>query len=187
MNNTLVNSFNFNQHRSPNINYSNGIFVVHIQAAKPFPNAFGELTNNVFSPSDLGQYLSFILQNVHIHNHYATVSFFSVYPDYAQFIIHINQNNIPYHRCLNLNKIDKSIPIPSQKEYESSELVTALRKLRWKDVMIDDQMKYVSNCKNWLAVAVGNIKAELTRFAHQNQIPFCWKIGFLDCIFETIN
>ncbi len=44
----------------------------------------------------------------------------------------------------------------------------------------NEYMSAISNMQGWLSVAIGGMKSAVTRFSHENVIPFAWQSRFHD-------
>jgi putative transposase len=53
---------------------------------------------------------------------------------------------------------------------------------RWKTKIVNQKMQDVSNRKGKLSVVIGGLKRAITRYAHDNGIPFAWQTRFYDHI-----
>ncbi len=52
---------------------------------------------------------------------------------------------------------------------------------------ITEQYQKISTMQGWLSVIVGGLKSAVSRFAHQNNIPFKWQTRFHDHIIRNWN
>ena len=43
-------------------------------------------------------------------------------------------------------------------------------------------MKQIASIQSWLAVVARGLKSSVTKFAHENNIPFAWQTRFYDRI-----
>jgi len=46
-------------------------------------------------------------------------------------------------------------------------------------------MTNIANMQGWLSVVIGGLKSAITRYAHDNEIPFAWQTRFYDHIVRS--
>ena len=152
-------------------NYNEEMYFVTI-CTKERVHYFGEISHgdsNVAEPimnlTIIGQYANMQFNNVTIHYPYADIPLWVVMPNHIHAVVRIEGNEIPYERRnLEQEGVVKNV---------ETGRAPSLRK-------IDDM-------KGWLSVVVGGLKSSISKFAHDNTIPFAWQPRFHDHIIRNID
>ena len=127
---------------------------------------FGEIKNGEMHLSDIGEYPQCCIRAIPQHNPYANVPVFAIMPDHIHLVVFIDDN-------------DGTVP-PVQNPTQPTP--PSIPANRWKSATVDRQMQLISRQKRRLACAIGNFKSAVTKFAHENHVPFVWQTRFHDHI-----
>ena len=152
-------------------NYNGGIYFVTI-CTKGREHYFGEIScwkSDVAEPfmnlTIIGQYANAQFRDVTNHYPYAEIPLWVVMPNHIHAVVIIEGNEIPYER----RNIEQAGVL---KNVETGR-APSLQK-------IDDM-------KGWLSVVVGGLKSSISKFAHENAIPFAWQPRFHDRIIRNTD
>ncbi|MBQ7490966.1 MAG: hypothetical protein IJT51_10690 [Bacteroidales bacterium] len=139
---------------------------------------FGEISGGQMNLSEIGKYTNTVIQTTSTHNHYAEIPLYVIMPNHLHLIVVIDDDTIG-GIVVDINNGDfvETVHAPSLQR----------RKQRWKNDIVDNKMQMVSHRKNKLSVVVGGIKFAVTKFAHENGIPFAWQTRFHDHIIRDTN
>ena len=173
--------------------YNGGLYFVTI-CTHGREHYFGEIAaastsgepRMVLSP--IGQFVDEQFRNAHTHYTYAEIPVWVVMPDHIHAIVGID-NDVEMmcagdtNNVVEINTVEtmctSSLPQPQQQQQQQQ------RQSRWKNETIDEQMQIISLRRGKLSIAVGGLKRAITRFAHQNHLPFAWQTRFHDRIIRN--
>ena len=160
--------------------YNGGIYFVTI-CTKGRVHYFGEISHgdsNVAEPivnlTIIGQYTNIQFSNVTSHYPYAKIPLWVVMPNHIHAVVIIEGNEIPYER----RNIEQAGVL---KNVETGRLVNNVETGRAPSLQKIDDMK------GWLSVVVGGLKSSISKFAHENAIPFAWQPRFHDRIIRDTD
>ena len=153
--------------------YGEGVYFVTI-CTQGREHYFGKIDNGLMCLTEIGRYAEKCIHNTTKHNCYAEIPLFVVMPDHVHLIVIIREfvANCRDGACTVSTAESKTINLKNN---------------RWKHDMVDKTMQKISQRKNKLSFAIGNIKSAITRFAHSNNIPFGWQPRFHDHIIRNHN
>jgi REP element-mobilizing transposase RayT len=149
--------------------YNGGAYFITV-CAKNREHLFGEIahcrdgacTVSTNEPrmqlSEIGQYLTEIIQNTPEHCPYCDIPLFVVMPNHWHAIVMIDTT-----------RRDGACTVSTNNE-------------RWRNTIVDEKMQQISIHKKSLAVAIGCIKSAVTKFANENGLEFGWQTRFHDRI-----
>jgi len=118
---------------------------------------FGEISNGEMNLSVIGKYADECIQNIHAHNSYATVPLYVIMPNHIHLIVLIDDAR------------DGGRDVPWR--------VSTIGK--------NEEMQKIANYQGKLSATIGLFKQSVTRFAHENAIPFSWQPRFHDRIIRN--
>ena len=164
--------------------YNGGIYFVTI-CTKGRVHYFGEISHgdsNVAEPivnlTIIGQYTNIQFSNVTSHYPYAKIPLWVVMPNHIHAVVIIEGNEIPY---------DNRMGEPMKGNIVETMCTSSLREKRWKHNDIDVKMQNVSLHRGKLSTAIGGLKRAISRYAHENAIPFAWQPRFHDRIIRNTD
>ncbi len=132
--------------------------------------------------SAIGQYADEQICNITTHCPYATVPLWVVMPNHVHLIVVIDGGMVPHKRRMNV----ETVCTPSLVNHVDATLIqdgvhTVSTNARWKNPNeVNEFMREISKRKGWLSVAIGGMKRAVTKFSHENEIPFAWQARFHD-------
>lgn len=132
--------------------YNGGVYFITICTAHK-RCYFGYILDGETVYSPLGQFISTLLQEVHVHHSYADIPLYIVMPNHIHAIICIDN--------------DPKYMISKETSLEDP-------------IGIGKDMRQISKSKGLLPVVVGGIKSAATAYAHRNNINFAWQSRFHD-------
>ena len=165
-------------------NYNGGIYFVTI-CTKGREHYFGEIScwnSDVAEPfmnlTIIGQYANAQFRDVTNHYPYAEIPLWVVMPNHIHAVVIIEGNEIPY---------DNRMGEPMNGNIVETMCTSSLREKRWKHNDIDVKMQNVSLHRGKLSTAIGGLKRAISRYAHENAIPFAWQPRFHDRIIRNTD
>lgn len=118
--------------------------------------------------SAIGQYADEQICNITTHCPYATVPLWVVMPNHVHLIVVIDGGMVPHpKRVINLLNANGTIETFHE---------TSLHD----DAESKRGMHYVTRMQSWLSVVIRLFKSAVTRFSHENEMPFAWQSRFHD-------
>jgi REP element-mobilizing transposase RayT len=98
----------------------------------------------------------------HVTDHYpyAEIPLFVVMPNHIHAVVVIDDEKVPYKRN-GMVETRRATSLPSE------------------------TMANIANMQGWLSVVIGGLKSAITRYAHDNGIPFAWQTRFYDHIVRS--
>jgi REP element-mobilizing transposase RayT len=96
------------------------------------------------------------------HYPYAEIPLFVVMPDHIHAVVVIDGEKIPYKRNGTV-ETRRATSLPSE------------------------TMANIANMQGWLSIIIGGLKSAITKYAHDNGIPFAWQSRFYDRIVRSQN
>ena len=161
-------------------NYNGGIYFVTI-CTKGRRHYFGEISHGdstvaepIVNLTIIGQYTNIQFSNVTSHYPYAKIPLWVVMPNHIHAVVIIEGNKIPYER----RNIEQAGIL---KNVETGRVVNNVETGRAPSLQKIDDMK------GWLSVVVGGLKSSISKFAHENAIPFAWQPRFHDRIIRDTD
>ena len=161
-------------------NYNEGIYFVTI-CTKGRGHYFGEISHGdstiaepIVNLTIIGQYTNIQFSNVTSHYPYAKIPLWVVMPNHIHAVVIIEGNEIPYER----RNIEQAGIL---KNVETGRVVNNVETGRAPSLQKIDDMK------GWLSVVVGGLKSSISKFAHENAIPFAWQPRFHDRIIRDTD
>ncbi len=148
-------------------NYSGAEYFVTI-CTKNHAHYFGKVHEGNVHLTAVGEWLKQQIENVQCHYKYAEIPLYVIMPNHVHLIVIIDGKKIPYDRS---SRIDAA----SHVRHNSEILYDGKNRMH-------EIMREISNRQGWLSVCVGGIKSAVTRFAHENNIPFAWHPRYHDHI-----
>ena len=172
-NNKFQNKYRIPSTRAEWHDYNGGTYFITICTAGR-EHYFGEIAHTDGKPqmilSEIGKCVSENLQNITAHYPYAEIPLFVVMPNHLHAIVIIDGNKTPYERVNNCTNVAHCRDAARHVSTEKSK-----------------KMRQIANLQGWLSVVIGGIKSAVTKFAHQNNIPFAWQTRFHDHIIRDQN
>ncbi|MDR1780512.1 MAG: hypothetical protein LBR50_07260 [Tannerella sp.] len=165
--NEQVNAKYQNQYRIPSAravwhDYNGGAYFITV-CTKNREHSFGEIVRDNGEPqmqlSEIGKYLTEIIERTPEHCPYCQIPLFVVMPNHWHAIVTIDTTH----------GRDGACTVSTNGE-------------RWKNADVNEKMQQISLHKKSLSVAIGGIKSAVTRYANENGIAFAWQTRFHDCI-----
>ena len=180
--------------------YDGGFYHVTICTANR-DRYFGKITvgkdGNVMELSPIGEYAMQQFQNVKEHYPYAEIPCFIVMPDHIHAIVHLAGRDA-IHRVSNPNDNACTDAIHRVSNPNDNAGRDAIHRVSNRDMTINarDAMNRVSTrggITGWanpmlhenLGAVIRGLKARITKFAHENDIPFAWQSRFYDRIIRN--
>ena len=141
--------------------------------------------------SPIGKYAHDQVTNVSEHYPYAEIPLFVIMPNHIHAIVMVDGENVPYRRrdaaeiggCDNaapVNNIDRETVIDANCRDVAQ--IGDCRDVARNVSTATRDMKQIANMQSWLTVVVRGLKSSITRYAHENNIPFAWQTRFYDRI-----
>ena len=155
--------------------YNGGIYFVTV-CTQNREHFFGEIQNGVMHLTEIGKYANEQFQNVKNHYPYAEIPLWVLMPNHLHAIIVINRKLIPYDR-----RSVETGRAPSLRLIERFVVETG----RAPSLHVENHtlsLREIEQIKGWLSVVVGGLKSSITKFAHQQNLPFAWQPRFHDHI-----
>lgn len=190
---SMSNNYFQNRYRIPSVraawhNYNGGLYFVTI-CTHGREHHFGGIVaastsgepQMVLSP--IGQFADEQFRNVHTHYPYAEIPLWVVMPDHIHAIVGIDPNV----GMICAGDTNNVIGTNTVETMCTSSLHLQQRQSRWKREQIDEKMQMVSLRRGKLSVTIGGLKRAITRFAHQNHLPFAWQTRFHDRIIRNTD
>ena len=146
---------------------------------------FGEIINGAMQLTIIGEYAQQCIIDVPNHNTYAHVPVFVVMPNHIHLVVFIDDIVETVHApSLQRGKIDEqweieTVHAPSLQRVKPNE--------RWKNETVNKPMQLISHRKHRLACTIGNFKSAVSKFAHENDVPFGWQNRFHDHIIRNTD
>ena len=125
---------------------------------------FGEIINGAMQLTIIGEYAQQCIIDIPDHNTYAHVPVFVVMPNHIHLVVFIDD-------------IVETVHAPSLQRGKPNE--------RWKNGIVNTPMQLISHRKHRLACTIGNFKSAVSKFAHENDVPFGWQNRFHDHIIRN--
>lgn len=113
---------------------------------------FGNIENEEIKLSLLGNHLKKEIENLSNHYRYVRIINYVVMPNHFHLIVYIEENELP-----------KSRRHIGNANYTNNH-------------------EKASKSQGWLSIVIGGLKANITRFAHKENLPFAWQTRFHDHI-----
>ncbi|MBR6063774.1 MAG: hypothetical protein IKP54_06450 [Bacteroidales bacterium] len=165
-------------------NYDGGIFFVTI-CTQNREQYFGKIIDGIIILSAIGNYVEEQLHKVTVHYPYAEIPLWVIMPNHVHAIIKIDGNKIPYkRRDISCRAAARH---GSTKQTYQNNIDNHAKKHTLDNKTITEQYQKISTMQGWLSVVVGGLKSAVSRFAHQNNIPFKWQTRFHDHIIRNWN
>ncbi|MCQ2318163.1 MAG: hypothetical protein MJZ90_04505 [Bacteroidales bacterium] len=165
--------------------YDGGFYHVTICTANR-DRYFGKITvgkdGNVMELSPIGEYAIQQFQNVKEHYPYAEIPCFIVMPDHIHAIVHLAGRDA-IHRVSNPN--DNACTDAIHRVSNRNENINerdAMNRVSTRGGVTGDDNPML---RNTLGAVVRGLKARITKFAHENDIPFAWQSRFYDRIIRN--
>lgn len=150
--------------------YDGGFYHVTICTANR-DRYFGKITvgkdGNVMELSPIGEYAIQQFQNVKEHYPYAEIPCFIVMPDHIHAIVHLAGRDAIHrvsNRDMTINARDAMNRVSTRGGITG-----------WANPMLHEN----------LGAVIRGLKARITKFAHENDIPFAWQSRFYDRIIRN--
>jgi putative transposase len=116
--------------------------------------------------SEIGMCATENFNHVTEHYPYAEIPLFVVMPNHIHAVVIIDGAKIPYKR----NNIEaRHIHVETRR-------ATSLQ---------SEAMANIANMQGWLSVVIGGLKSTITRYAHDNEIPFIWQTRFYEHVVRS--
>jgi REP element-mobilizing transposase RayT len=131
--------------------------------------------------SKIGECLFNAMQNVEEHNSYCKIPLFVIMPNHFHAIVFIDGEKTP-HQTKNTNTDGTAIATDTATVL-TADATTAATIAAGQST--NEKMKIIRSKKGWLSVAVGSLKAAVTKFARENNIDFAWIPRFDDHIIRN--
>ena len=136
--------------------------------------------------SVIGQYAHDQFANVTTHYPYAEIPLFVIMPDHIHAIVVVDGNKTPYqrrHGTDNGNCRDAISMDYCRDAISMDNCGDAISMDNCRDAVHHvPTMREIANMQGWLSVVIGGLKRAITRYAHENNIPFAWQTRFHDRI-----
>ena len=145
--------------------------------------------------SVIGQYAHDQFANVTTHYPYAEIPLFVIMPDHIHAIVVVDGNKTPYQRRHGTDNGNCRDAVPSdicRDAISMDNCGDAISMDNCGDAISMDNcrdavhhvptMREIANMQGWLSVVIGGLKRAITRYAHENNIPFAWQTRFHDRI-----
>ena len=176
-------------------NYNGGAYFITI-CTKNREHFFGEIENGEMVLSQIGEYTQQCIEQIQQHNPYAEIPLYVIMPNHLHLIVFIVETvHAPSPNTQNDNS-ESMCGQSSIAQNNNSETMYALSPIisetvhapslqqpnRWKYDVVDKEMQLISKQKHKLAIAIGNMKSAVTRFANQTPDYFAWQTRFHDRI-----
>ena len=167
-------------------NYNGAEYFVTI-CTKNRAHYFGNVHEGEMQLTMVGEWLKQQIENVQSHYKYAEIPLYVIMPNHVHIIVVIDWKKIPYDRS---GSRDAACHVRNNSENFSNrrntrhDITDAARDV---PTARDVRMREVSNRQGWLSVCIGGIKSSVTRFAHENNIPFAWQSRYHDHIIRHHN
>ncbi|MCQ2279365.1 MAG: transposase [Bacteroidales bacterium] len=166
--------------RAPWHRYDNGYYHITICTAKR-KCFLGEITDGAIEPiinlSIIGKYTYEQFSNVSEHYPYAEIPLFAIMPNHIHAIVIIDKE-----KCR-----DGVHTVSTEPPYTVSTEPPHTVSTRWKSPQVDKMMQNISRQKSPLSIVIGGLKRSVTKFAHDNEIPFSWQSRFHDHIIRNTD
>ncbi|MCQ2205076.1 MAG: hypothetical protein MJZ15_11620 [Bacteroidales bacterium] len=140
--------------------------------------------------SVIGQFADEQIRNITTHCPYATVPLWVVMPNHVHLIMAIDGGMVPHPKrvinLLNANGTVETFHETSLCEMSSNNLGNACVSETFHETSLHDDaesnrgMHYVTRMQSWLSVVIRLFKSAVTKFSHENEIPFAWQTRFHD-------
>ncbi len=165
--------------------YDGGFYHVTICTANR-DRYFGKITvgkdGNVMELSPIGEYAIQQFQNVKEHYPYAEIPCFIVMPDHIHAIVYLSGRDAIYRVSNpNDNACTDAIHRVSNRNENINER-DAMNRVSTRGGVTGDDNPML---RNTLGAVVRGLKARITKFAHENDIPFAWQSRFYDRIIRN--
>ena len=165
--------------------YDGGFYHVTICTANR-NRYFGKITvgkdGNVMELSPIGEYAIQQFQNVKEHYSYAEIPCFIVMPDHIHAIVHLAGRDA-IHRVSDpkiIARTDAIYRVSNRNENINER--DAMNRVSTRGGVTGDDNPML---RNTLGAVVRGLKARITKFAHENDIPFAWQSRFYDRIIRN--
>lgn len=143
--------------RIEDFNYADGEYFVTI-CTQNREHFFGEIKNGEIQLTEIGKYLETQIENISEHYPYAEIPLYAIMPNHLHLIVFIDGETTTTDRR------DAARHVPTN---------------------VRENMQQTANKQGWLSVAIGGMKAAVTRFARQNNIDFAWQPRFYERIIRN--
>ena len=177
-------------------NYNGGMYFVTI-CTKGRRHYFGEILHGEFNEAEpimnltiIGQYANVQFSNVTSHYPYAKIPLWVVMPNHIHAVVIIEGDEIPYERrnieqAGVLNDVETGRMVNNVETLRAKNNVETLRatSLQGKNIYMSEK----SPKPGTLATIVRGIKSAISRYAHENAIPFAWQPRFHDRIIRDTD
>lgn len=153
MDGLFLNKYRIESARANWLTYNAGRYFVTI-CTKEMKHYLGRISKHKVPEMQLsavGMFVEKELTEMQRHHPYAEVLQYVVMPNHLHAIIEIDSHKIPSERREVVNMPEEGI-----------------------------NMQLLGTTKGWLSVAIGSMKAHVTRFARTNNIAFAWQSRFHD-------
>jgi len=110
--------------------------------------------------SEIGMCATENFNHITEHYPYAEIPLFVVMPNHIHAVVMIDGEKVPYKRN-GMVETRRATSLPSE------------------------TMTNIANMQGWLSVVIGGLKSAITRYAHDNEIPFAWQTRFYDHIVRS--
>ena len=143
--------------RIEDYNYADGEYFVTI-CTQNREHYFGKIENGEMQLTEIGKYLETQIEKINEHYPYAEIPLYAIMPNHLHLIVLIDGE------ATTTDRRDAARHVP-----------TSTR----------ENMQQTANKQGWLSVAIGGMKAAVTRFARQNNIEFAWQPRFYERIIRN--